>query len=177
LLDAVSLLVERGIDARLDIAGDGPQRTYLENKAAALGISDRLHLHGYLNHEQLLDLYRAADVFALPSVVMGRYGRQDVIPNVLAEAMAVGIPVVGTNVGGVSELIDTEQNGLVVSERDAEALADALERLWEEPAMAARLGRAGREKVERIWNRDVNLEELARLIDEHVPGAREAAAA
>jgi hypothetical protein len=56
-------------------------------------------------------------------------------------------------------------------------LADALERLWEEPAMAARLGRAGREKVERIWNRDVNLEELARLSDVHVPGAGEAAAA
>jgi glycosyltransferase involved in cell wall biosynthesis len=177
LLDAVALLAGKGIDIQVDIAGDGPQRPYLEAKAAELGIADRLTLHGYLGHDDLIGLYRESDVFALPSIVMGRYGRQDVIPNVLAEAMAVGIPVVGTNVGGVAELIDSDVNGFVVPERDVAALAEALQTIWENPAKAADMAHAGREKVERIWDRDVNLGELARLIDEYVPNAHPGVAA
>jgi glycosyltransferase involved in cell wall biosynthesis len=108
-------------------------------------------------------------VFALPSIVMGSYGRQDVIPNVLAEAMAVGTPVVATAIAGIPELIDDEQNGLLVPERDPVRLADALERLQREPQTAARLGAAGRTKVERIWNREQNLDALASLINTYVP--------
>lgn len=177
LLDAVAELAGKGIDIRLDLAGDGPQRPYLEAKAAELGISDRLTLHGYLGHDDLIELYRRSDVFALPSVVMGRYGRQDVIPNVLAEAMAVGIPVVGTNVGGVAELIDDGVNGFVVPERDVAALAGALETIWKDPERAKEFARAGRMKVESIWDRDINLGELAGLIDEYVPNARPSVAA
>lgn len=169
LVEALAALVARGVDAQVDIAGDGPQRAYLERLARDLGVSDRLRLHGYLGHEQLSALYAQSDVFALPSIVMGRYGRQDVIPNVLAEAMASGVPVIGTDVGGVRELIEDGVDGCVVPERDPRALADVLELLWNEPETADRLGRAGRRKVERIWDRQVNLEELARIIDEHVP--------
>jgi colanic acid/amylovoran biosynthesis glycosyltransferase len=168
LLDALALLVERGIDATLDLAGDGPQRAYLEKKAADLGIRDRVTFHGYIGHGQLVELYRRADVFALPSIVMGKYGRQDVIPNVLAEAMATGLPAVGSRIAGIPELIEHGVNGLTVPERDPEALADALERLWRDPETAARLGAGGRRKVEQIWNRTTNLEELAGLIDAHV---------
>jgi len=170
LLDALAMLVQRGVDVTLDLAGDGPQRPYLEAKCKDLGLVERVRFHGFLGHRDLLELYRNSDVFALPSVVMGRYGRQDVIPNVLAEAMAVGIPVVGSNIGGVPELIDDGENGLRVPERDAHALADALERLWRHPDEARRLARAGREKVERIWDRDRNLDELAALIDGYLEG-------
>jgi glycosyltransferase involved in cell wall biosynthesis len=168
LLEALALLVQRGIDAVLDIAGDGPQRAFLEARATELGIRDRLRLHGYLPHASLVELYRSCDVFAMPSIVMGNYGRQDVIPNVLAEAMAVGTPVLATAIAGIPELIDDEQSGLLVPERDPRALADALERLWKDEALAARLAAAGRAKVERIWNRERNLEELAALINAHV---------
>lgn len=168
LVEALAELVRRGVDAQVDIAGDGPQRDYLEKIAARLRVADRLELHGYLGHDRLSQLYAAADVFALPSIVMGRYGRQDVIPNVLAEAMATGLPVVGTAVGGVRELVEDGVDGRVVAQRDPRALADALEELWNEPQTAARLGAAGRVKVERIWDRETNLDELARIIDEHV---------
>jgi glycosyltransferase involved in cell wall biosynthesis len=108
---------------------------------------------------------------------MGSYGRQDVIPNVLAEAMAVGIPVVGTRIGGVAELVEDGDSGLLVSERDAAALADALERIWEDRALAAKLSARGREKVERIWNRERNLGELAEWINLHVADGRSGLAA
>jgi glycosyltransferase involved in cell wall biosynthesis len=169
LLEAVALLVARGIDAVVEIAGDGPQRAFLERHASDLGIRERVTLHGYLPHARLVELYRECDVFALPSIVMGSYGRQDVIPNVLAEAMAVGTPVVATAIAGIPELVDDEQNGLLVPERDPVRLADALERLYREPATAARLGSGGRAKVERIWNREQNLDALASLIDTYVP--------
>jgi len=172
LLDALAILVGREVDAVLDLAGDGPQRAYLAAKAEALGIGDRVTFHGFLNHEKLSSLYAASDAFALPSVVMGRYGRQDVIPNVLAEAMATAIPVVGSNIAGIPELIDDGINGLLVPERDAVALADALERIWRDPDDAERLGREGRRKVETIWDRDRNLDELARYIDRYVAAAK-----
>jgi colanic acid/amylovoran biosynthesis glycosyltransferase len=177
LLDALAILVERGIDATLDLAGDGPQRAFLERKADVLGISDRVTFHGFVDHERLAELYRASDAFALPSIVMGSYGRQDVIPNVLAEAMAVGLPVVGSRIGGVPELIDDGESGLIVPERDAVALADALERIWDDRALASRLSAKGREKVERIWNREKNLTELASLINDHVTDSKSGLAA
>ena len=133
LVEALATLVGRGIDAQVDIAGDGPQRGYLVKLASDLGVSDRLRIHGYLDHEKLSALYAQVDVFALPSIVMGRYGRQDVIPNVLAEAMATGLPVIGTDVGGVRELIEDGVDGCVVPERNPRALAAALESLWNEP--------------------------------------------
>ena len=177
LLDALAILVERGLDATLDLAGDGPQRAFLEKKAETLGIRDRVTFHGFVGHERLAELYRSSDVFALPSIVMGSYGRQDVIPNVLAEAMAVGLPVVGSRIGGVAELIDDGESGLIVQERDAVALADALERIWEDRSLANRLSAKGREKVERIWNREKNLAELAALINAHVAERRSGLAA
>ncbi|RMF20997.1 MAG: glycosyltransferase, partial [Deltaproteobacteria bacterium] len=161
----------------LDIAGDGPQRAYLERRAAELGIERRVTLHGYLRHEQLRRLYCNADVFALPSVVMGRYGRQDVIPNVLAEAMAAGLPVIGSAIGGVAELVEDGTDGLLVPQRDVGALADALEKLYREPDLARRLSVAARKKVERIWDRERNLEELAEIFETYSPDGPEGLAA
>ena len=169
LLDSIALLVERGVPVYAELAGDGPQRGYLESQAARLGIADKVHFHGYVDHDRLAALYAGADVFALPSVIMGRYGRQDVIPNVLAEAMAAGLPAVASDVAGIPELLEDGISGLLVPERDSEALADALERLWREPETARRFARAARLRVEDIWDRNKNLKELAGIIDCHLP--------
>ena len=171
LLEALGRLVSRGINASLEIAGDGPQRQYLERRAERLGLRERFVLHGYVDHERLAALYATADAVALPSVIMGRYGRQDVIPNVLAEAMAAGVPVVASEVAGIPELVEHGVSGLLVPQRDADALAAALEKLWREPELAAGLAKAAREKIERIWDRNRNLDELARLIDSYVPAS------
>ena len=85
--------------------------------------------------------------------------------------------MVGSRIGGVAELIDDGESGLIVQERDAVALADALERIWEDRSLANRLSAKGREKVERIWNREKNLAELAALINAHVAERRSGLAA
>ncbi|MBI5506859.1 MAG: glycosyltransferase [Deltaproteobacteria bacterium] len=168
VVDAVAMLRRRGINAVFHLAGDGPQRGYLQEQAGRLGISDRVVFHGYLEHSRLVGLYRDCDAFAMGSIEMTNFGRQDVIPNVIAEAMAVGLPVVATRMGGVTELVDDGESGLLGPQRDAEALADALARLAREPELAARLRQGGLAKVRRIWDRNNNLDELAQLFNERI---------
>jgi glycosyltransferase involved in cell wall biosynthesis len=168
LFDAIAVLAQRGISVSCDVAGDGPQRAFLEKRATGLGISDRVTFHGYIDHDRLLVLYRAADTFALPSIVLGRYGKQDVIPNVLAEAMATGLPVIGSNISGVPELIDDGVDGILVEQRDSEGLADAIARLHGDAGLAASIGSAARKKVEDIWDRNKNLVELGGIINSYL---------
>lgn len=172
VVEAVAKLVAQGVDARFHLAGDGPQRGYLEEQAKRLGIADRVVLHGYLDHDRLVALYRDCDAFAMGSIEMTNFGRQDVIPNVIAEAMAVGLPIVSTRMGGISELLEDGVSGIMVPQRDPDALCEALGRLARDPELATRLRGAGRARVQAIWDRNRNLEELASIFEERVDWGR-----
>ena len=99
-----------------------------------------------LINARLREIYRRARVFALPCQVMDD-GDRDGIPNVLAEAMAMGLPVVSTRISGIPELVEDGVHGLLVQSRDAEALAAALERVLVDPALRTRLSEAGRRRI------------------------------
>jgi glycosyltransferase involved in cell wall biosynthesis len=94
----------------------------------------------------VLDAYAAADVFALPCVV-GADASNDVIPNSILEAMAMGVPVVATRITAIPELIEDGESGLLVAPNDAAAVADAVQRVFDDPALAARLARNARARV------------------------------
>ena len=149
-------------------AGDGPQRGYLEEQAKRLGIADRVVFHGYLDHDRLVALYRDCDAFAMGSIEMTNFGRQDVIPNVIAEAMAVGLPIVSTKMGGIAELVEEGLSGIMVPQRDSAALAEALHRVATDPELAARLRTAALARVADIWDRNKNLVALAAVFDERI---------
>jgi glycosyltransferase involved in cell wall biosynthesis len=140
LVTAVARLAERGVPVDLTIAGDGPTRPSLERLAADLGVADRITFTGVVGQEEAIELYRAADVFALPSLAEG-------LPVVLMEAMACGVATVSTRIDAVPELIDDGATGLLVDPGDAHGLAAALERLAADPDLRARLGQAAREQV------------------------------
>ncbi len=129
-----------GSDVRLTLAGDGPEREGLEGLAKRLGISDRVEFTGVVGQDEVLDLYRGADVFCLPS-------RSEGLPAVLIEAMACGLPVVATRIDAVGELVSDSEDGLLVEPGDSGALGAALQRLAADPGLRARLGEAGRETV------------------------------
>ncbi len=98
--------------------GEGPQRQKLEQLASELGIGDRVEFTGPLPQARLAEIYASADLFVLASVVLERSGKRDVIPNVLAEAMAMRMPVVATSVSGIAELVTDGVSGrLVATER------------------------------------------------------------
>jgi glycosyltransferase involved in cell wall biosynthesis len=128
-------------DLAVVIAGDGPERTVLEALAERRGINARFV--GYQVGPAKAAWLAAADIFALPSVVLAD-GRTDSAPVALLEAMAAGVPVIATEIGGNAELIRTGENGLLVPPGEVEALRTALGHLAQDPALRRRLGERGR---------------------------------
>jgi glycosyltransferase involved in cell wall biosynthesis len=124
---------------RVLLVGDGPERPALEDRARALGVSGHLSITGA--REDVVPYIAAADVLAAPS-------RNEGMGRVLVEAMALGVPVVGTRVGGIPSVLDGGRCGVLVPADDPEALADALIELLKDPARREKLGDAGRERAE-----------------------------
>jgi glycosyltransferase involved in cell wall biosynthesis len=140
LLDAVAELRRRGVAVALTLAGDGPERGRLEERAARLGIGDAVTFPGAVGHDQVTALYGEADVFCTSSFAEG-------LPFVLMEAMATGLPVVATRIMGIPELVDDGVTGLLVPPARPDLVADALERLAAHPDERRAMGAAGRRKV------------------------------
>jgi len=90
-------------------------------------------------------------MLALPCIV-GEDGNQDALPTVMLEAMALGRPVVSSDLSGVTEIVDHGETGLIAPQRDSLGLADAMDRLLGDPELRAACGRAGRRKAERLFN-------------------------
>ena len=129
------------VDGHLVIVGDGPMREPLARLAAEIGVAERVTLAG--RQDDVASHYAAADVFALPAVE-----RSEAFGLVQLEAMAAGLPVVNTSIpSGVPFVSRDGQTGITVPARDAAALARALQRLLGDPALRARLGAAGRQRV------------------------------
>jgi glycosyltransferase involved in cell wall biosynthesis len=143
LLRAAALLRGPTADRSLVIAGDGPAADEARRIAASLGIDARTRFLGEVT--DVAGLLRTASMFVLPSLSEG-------LSVTLLEAMATGLPVVATRVGGTPEVVRHGENGLLVESGDAASLARAIERLADEPEMACALGRTARQRVEREYD-------------------------
>ncbi len=173
LIAACALLRERGISFRCVIVGEGPLREELAAQIAALSLGGIVKLEGAMTHSRLVVLYRRANLFALAPRITDD-GDRDGIPNVIAEAMATGVPVVSTNVSGIPELVIHEKTGLLVPPNDRVALADAIEALLAKPLVAARFAHAARARLEQdfdLWTTTRRLHGLIHCQDcgEHAP--------
>ena len=155
LLRALSLLLEQGYDLTLRLGGDGPSREELQHLAAELGISGRVRFLGFLGEAEIVGELESADLFVLPSFVEG-------IPVSAMEAMAIGVPVIVTNIAGTSELVEDGKTGLLVRPSDAGALAAAVVRLIADHAFRLKLAELAREKVAAEFDVD---KETAKLKD------------
>src|SRR5262245_34901748 len=138
LLEATPRILDAVPDARVVIAGDGPLREELMSQATAQGIRDRVLFLG--SRSDTVELMAAFDVFVLPSVIQR-------MSNALLEAMAVGRPVVATDVGGNPEVVGDGEPGLLVPAGDPHQLAAAVVKLLGAPEMAVEMGAAGRRRV------------------------------
>jgi phosphatidyl-myo-inositol dimannoside synthase len=155
LVDAVGRL-PLALGARLEIVGEGPERRPLEALIRERGLVDRVVLRGRVSGAELGEAYAAADALALPSILDSRSDTEG-LGVVLLEAMSYGVPVVGSRVGGIPDIVADGETGLLVTPGDATALALALQRLAEDRQLAARLGAAGRAHVRAhfSWDRIV----------------------
>jgi glycosyltransferase involved in cell wall biosynthesis len=151
--------------ARLVVAGSGPLRAALEQLAAELGIAQAVTFTGRVDNAQMAALYREADLMLNPSTV-------DNMPNSVLEALASGVPVVSTNVGGVPFLVEDGKTALLVPPQAPQAMADAILRLVDEPALAAGLRDAGLRYVQQYAWPDVRprlLEVYRAVLDSSQP--------
>ena len=151
--------------ARLVVIGDGALREELQELARTLGIGDSIDLPGAVDRDVLERAYATAAVFALPSSKEG-FGI------VYLEAWANGLPVIGSRFGAAGEVIDDGVDGITVDPADAPSLADALVRLLRDPERAAKMGAAGRAKVERLYSGEAFVANLGALLTDTMRARR-----
>ena len=161
LVDACKILKERGLPFECRLIGDGPLLPQIENQIKQSGLSDEVLLLGAQPYNKVIEQFSSADVVVLATAPTAS-GKREGIPNVLKEAMACGVPVVATASGGIPELVD-ERCGILVRPRDAVAIADALHRLSDQPALLHRMGVFGREKIVREFNLNLSTVRRAEL--------------
>lgn len=164
VLHAVRQLVDRGVDVRYEIVGDGPLRGSLTKTCLELGIADRVQLAGWKTQDGVEASLARAHLLVAASVTAGNQD-QEGIPNVLKEAMAVGIPVVATRHSGIPELVEDGVSGILVPERDSSALVARIHHLSTHPDQWAGLGVNGRAKIEREFDIERLNDRFIELLD------------
>ena len=160
-LRTVERLARRRPDARLVLVGEGPQQPLIQDFLTSRHLPGRVSLLGL--RTDVARLLAAADVFLLTSISEG-------IPLTVIEAMAAGLPVVATAVGGVGEVIADGQTGLLAPAGDDAALAEKLLALADDPSLRGRLGRQGRERAEALFSETQMLAAYERLYQEMLHG-------
>ncbi|HEY5891663.1 MAG TPA: glycosyltransferase family 4 protein [Chthoniobacterales bacterium] len=163
LIEACGYLRDCGMKFECLIVGDGPLEQPLRTMIDEWNLVDSVRLAGPKSRAEIIELSLGAAVFALPCVRLAD-GDSDNLPTVITESMAFGLPVVSTRVAGIPEQIDHEKTGLIVPERDVEALAGAVSMLLQDPKKARAFGEAGFAKARADFSKEATVGELRRLL-------------
>jgi len=162
ILHALKQLKDEGLRFRYSLIGDGKHRAKTEALIHELDLKEVIDLPGTIPHEKVLEYYRSADVFVL-GCIEASDGDRDGIPNVIAESMAMGVPVVATDVSGIPELVENNVTGISVAQRDADALAQAIRRTLTDNSLREQIIPAARTKVEDVFDNRKLIKRLAEI--------------
>jgi colanic acid/amylovoran biosynthesis glycosyltransferase len=163
LIEACRLLRERGFDLHCRIVGHGPLRGRLTEQIEQAGLEGRITLLGARSEAEVGQVLNWATAFVLPSIVTAD-GTMEGVPVSLMEAMAIGVPVGTTRTGAIPELVEDNVTGLLVEQRDAPALAAAIERIHLDVSLATRVTDAARQRIEGAFDQATNIGVLDRLL-------------
>ncbi|MFT4647541.1 MAG: glycosyltransferase involved in cell wall biosynthesis [Glaciecola sp.] len=152
LIQAIPILL-RNRSVQLVITGDGDQRAMLEELTSKLCLEDSVEFKGFVSPDELSALYSSCDVYVLPSVFDDR-GDAEGLGVTSIEAFLNECPVVATDVGGIVDVVHHEKTGLLVPEKNPEAIAAAVTRFLEDQDFAKQMGRAGREFAQEHFDWD-----------------------
>ena len=159
---AIALIASVNPNIEYNIIGDGPLKENLQQLINSLNVSNIVKLLGWKKQQEVIEILNNSHIFVAPSVT-GKDGDQEGIPNVLKEAMAMGLPVIGTLHGGIPELIEDGISGCLVPERDADAISQKLSYLIEHSQVWAEMGQAGRTHVEEHYDINKLNDELVQI--------------
>jgi colanic acid/amylovoran biosynthesis glycosyltransferase len=163
LIRACALLVERGRPFRCEIFGEGPLESQLREQVEKLGLQERVQLLGAKPQHEIKERLANASVFVMPSVPEAD-GGMDNLPTVIMEAMATGLPIVSTRIGGIPEMVVENEIGFLVQPEDAVALAGAIDKVTNDRSLGRKLGQAGYERAQKLFSIEKNVRELQTLI-------------
>ncbi len=164
LLEALAILLRRGVGLSALLVGDGEERSRLEARIGELGIGERVRMLGPRDQAEVRALMSRATVLVQPSLV-GQDGNRDALPTVLVESLAMELPCVSTPVTGIPEILDQGRCGVLVPENDAPATADAIEALLRDPARRARIAADGRRRAQELFDARKTARELSSWFD------------
>ncbi len=168
LLQACAALRAQGRGFHVTFVGDGPERPALEAAADSLGVRSVVTFAGAVGQDKVHGFLDKADMMVLPSFAEG-------LPVVLMEAMAKEVPCVSTRIMGIPELIEDGVNGFLAPASDGETLARCVQRLLDDPALGAELGRKGRLTVREAYDIEANGRAMHDLFLRYLPSAQESA--
>ena len=172
LLDAIATLRNNNIPVLLQIIGEGPQRPALEAQIGRLDLHSAVRLRGLLSQEEIKMELANSHAFVLACLTDSK-GATDILPTVILEAMACGLPVVSTTLAGVPEMVLDGETGLLAPPGDATALAAHLIALGEDPALRERLGSAGLARVQEVFSLQKTAGRLAALFPSQSRGGED----
>ncbi|MFA7169673.1 MAG: glycosyltransferase family 4 protein [Candidatus Paceibacterota bacterium] len=153
LLEAYVRLRDKYPDLKLCIVGEGQERGQLQKRIKDLGMENSIKIVGYKSQEEISELYRKTTLLVVPSL------HPDNLPTVCIEAMAIGRPIVASDVGGIPELVSNGETGILVPPADAQSLAIAIDTLLSNRKLIQEMGQAGRKKAEKEFNIDFYMQE------------------
>ena len=165
LIDAFARVCAVVTDARLLIAGDGPELASLRSMARAAGVYDRVEFSGHLARPEMEERLEVSWVHVVPSRWEEPFG------NVVTESMARGVPVIGSAVGGIPEVLRDGADGVLVPPDDVQALADAIESLVTSPERADRMGRSAHARAHTSFGEQRLVQQMLHLFEGVVAGA------
>ena len=166
MIEASKILVDRGIRHRVDLVGPGDLYQELNDLIDDLGLRDTVFIHGEgkgTPFAEVLEYYKVADVFVLPSIETGA-GDADGVPTVCIEAAMAKLPIVSTSAGGITDLIEDNITGLIVEQRNPQAIADAVQKLLSDKELATKLGQNAHTKAVQMFDITKNIGQLEDLL-------------
>jgi glycosyltransferase involved in cell wall biosynthesis len=156
LIRAFAQIRVRYPGCQLLLVGDGPCRTKLAALVRELDLDGAVHFTGFL--ENIQNAYAAIDLFAF-------LAQAEALGTALLLAMAIGLPVVASALGGIPEVVEDGRNGLLVKDQNPDAVASAIEQLFANPAFAARLGSAARETILARFSQKIMIQQTLKLYE------------
>ncbi|HEX5176461.1 MAG TPA: glycosyltransferase family 4 protein, partial [Chthoniobacteraceae bacterium] len=162
LIEACRVLRERGLEFRCEIIGEGPLEGSLRDQITAAALTTVVALTGPLPQTKVAERLARSAIFALPCVTEAG-GGMDNLPTVVMEAMAAGLPVASTPLGGVPEMVRDGITGILVPEHEPVAMADALAQIIANQGLAQSFGEAGRRRAEELFAIDKSVRALRAL--------------
>lgn len=172
LLTALARLKREGFTFHLTLVGGGWQNMALRSQCKQLQLQNEVTFCGFVPNDQLMDFMSSHDMMVVPCVVT-KAGDRDGIPNVIMEALSSRLPVIATDVAGISEVVRDGETGLLIPQRDPKALAEAIRRLAADREEALRMAERGKILVEQMFDSKVNIRALYEFYVQDAPIAPE----